>query len=372
MSARLPTVSSGLAATRTFLLTDWVTWRGNTTTVAGATQDDSQWLDLSGFSDATFWIEVADLTSPGSVLLNLESSPTLDESTFAPVVTPISLSPSTTPLVVKTVSAVSTFPLSRLLRCRISTTGSGAWSVTMRIRVVANRSRYFVPTQISGCSLWLRADLGVTLAPSNPTNVTTWKDQSGNGNDASQGTTANQPTYVPSAINALPAIQGDGAARFMTTAAFTIGSAATLCAVVEPLGSMNGYTRILEQQYNTTYYLGTDSSQTKYKLIVNNGTSPYGVAQGGTVTTNAPAIVTGVYGSPTGSLYINGALVAADSFTAPTPASQVLYIMQAYNGFAEYWNGYLAEAIVYNRALSTAELTRVHRYLGRRYGVVVP
>ena len=44
--------------------------------------------------------------------------------------------------------------------------------------------------------------------------------------------------------------------------------------------------------------------------------------------------------------------------------------MQDYNNsFSNFWKGYFAEAIVYNRALGTTEMTRVHRYLSARYGV---
>ncbi len=41
--------------------------------------------------------------------------------------------------------------------------------------------------------LWLRSDLGVTL---NGSTVSAWADQSGNGNNFSQGTALKQPTYT--------------------------------------------------------------------------------------------------------------------------------------------------------------------------------
>lgn len=49
----------------------------------------------------------------------------------------------------------------------------------------------FVPTDIDGCELWLRADLGVTIAGSG---VSVWADQSDNGNDFTQGTDASRPS----------------------------------------------------------------------------------------------------------------------------------------------------------------------------------
>ena len=50
----------------------------------------------------------------------------------------------------------------------------------------------FVPTNLPGLALWLRADLGITLDDGN---VSGWADQSGNGNSFTQLTTAFQPLY---------------------------------------------------------------------------------------------------------------------------------------------------------------------------------
>lgn len=50
----------------------------------------------------------------------------------------------------------------------------------------------FTPTDIANCKLWLEADKGITL----DTGVSVWADQSGNGNNFSQGTGAYQPGYT--------------------------------------------------------------------------------------------------------------------------------------------------------------------------------
>lgn len=59
--------------------------------------------------------------------------------------------------------------------------------------------RSSLPTPpISGLTLWLRADLGVTL---NGGAVSAWADQSGQGNNVAQATPAVQPTFVSSDTN---------------------------------------------------------------------------------------------------------------------------------------------------------------------------
>lgn len=70
----------------------------------------------------------------------------------------------------------------------------------------------FTPTSVSGCTLWLRADLGVTTA----TGVSAWNDQSGSGNHWTQASGAGQPLLVASAVNGQPGVQFDGVAHFMS------------------------------------------------------------------------------------------------------------------------------------------------------------
>jgi len=362
---------------RTFLLQDWTTIRSSLN--QPFTQDPQLWLDLNGFADATCWIDVTEVTPPAtgaSVGLAVQTAPSSDDSYFQAMAPALNYGaaapfnpPASTPLVIRSAQSLTSNNLMRYVRWQITPSTNGAWDITFRIRVVANRSTAFVPTLLSGCILWLRADIGVVL--SSGTSISTWADQSGQGNNATSA--AAQPTYSTNAMNGLPAIKGNGSTQYMTTAAFTIGASTTIFAAVQPSAApQSAYTRILEQQNSSTYYLGVDTNGTKYKLIVNDNTSPYGVAQGGTVTSTANTIVTGTYASPAGTVYVNGVSVGSDSFTAPTPASQTLYIMESFNASNAYWNGYLAEAIIFNRGLSASELMRVHRYLGARYGVVVP
>jgi len=371
---------------RQFVLQPWTTVRGSSGSISSVLQDEPGWLDLSGWGDAAFWVDVSCVTPPtsgGPVTLTLESSPTRDENSFKTVAPPTVLSVNASPLsapsptLVKTVRTPTTGVLSRWTRWRLSANGSVGpqnWDATFRIRGVVGRSSYFVPTQLQNCSLWLRGDLGITL---NGGNVSGWADQSGNNNNAAQANSANQPPYVATAMNGQPALKGDGANYWMKTSSFSLGAQATLIAVVQCLEApgTQWYRRILEHNYAATYYLGTDSTGNQYKLIVDDSTAPFGTANGGTLVVGPPnVIVTGTYLAPTGTIYINGAAAAHDStsFTTPTPTSFPMYVMAQLGGAANFWHGYLAEVIVYNRALSASELSLVHRYLGARYGVVVP
>jgi hypothetical protein len=63
------------------------------------------------------------------------------------------------------------------------------------------------PIPTSGLELWLKADAGVTL---NGSKVSTWADQSGNGNDAIELDSDRQPLLVRDGLNGKPTIHFDG------------------------------------------------------------------------------------------------------------------------------------------------------------------
>jgi hypothetical protein len=69
--------------------------------------------------------------------------------------------------------------------------------------------------------LWLKPDVGVfnddagTIPAGNGDGVAVWADQSGNGNDCTQTTSADRPEYQSNIINSLPAISFDGGNEYM-------------------------------------------------------------------------------------------------------------------------------------------------------------
>jgi hypothetical protein len=131
-----------------------------------------------------------------------------------------------------------------------------------------------------------------------------------------------------------------------------------------------GFGRIAETEYTRGFYLGTDSTGTHYKFIVNSGSgstgscgASFGCAQGGTVSTGWH-LITGTYDGTTATLYVDNSVVATDTFTAPASASFPLYIGHFFNGGGYGWNGVIDEVRLYNRALSATEVTTIYGYNG--------
>jgi hypothetical protein len=90
--------------------------------------------------------------------------------------------------------------------------------------------------------LWLRADAG-TSTTTNGQPVSAWNDQSGNGNNATQGTSANQPLFIASEplANNRPVLRFDGSDDWMQTETHLTNNVGTLMIVARKTAGFGGY-----------------------------------------------------------------------------------------------------------------------------------
>jgi hypothetical protein len=84
----------------------------------------------------------------------------------------------------------------------------------------------------------------------------------------------------------------------------------------------------------------------------------YGCAQGGTITSGWH-LITATFDGTTAILYVDNVAVASDRFTAPGNTNYPLYIANYYGGPNYGWNGKIDEVRLYNRALTSAEVTAI-------------
>lgn len=71
----------------------------------------------------------------------------------------------------------------------------------------ADAAAPFTPMSLTGLALWLDASKGVSATGNN---VTSWQDQSGNGNNATQSTSSYEPLHVTVGINGKPSVHFTG------------------------------------------------------------------------------------------------------------------------------------------------------------------
>jgi len=134
----------------TFVLQDWITIRGYSTTAGpplppglSITQNAADWIDLSPFQDVFFWVTVSEVLGASTVSLFLETAPTADDALFQPLagVGTASISglvASATPVVLKYPMLSAPIPISRYLRWRLTNSVAATWDATFRIVVAAN------------------------------------------------------------------------------------------------------------------------------------------------------------------------------------------------------------------------------------------
>jgi len=167
------------------------------------------------------------------------------------------------------------------------------------------------------------------------------------------------------------ALSFNGAASGVTTPGVLLDNTLSISAWVNPaVMTQTAYSRIAETQYDRGFFLGMNAFGTAYKFIVYGGLGAtgtcgagYGCAEGGTVTAGWH-LVTATFDGSKGRLYLDGALVATDTFTAPLNTNYPLNIGHyfAANGFG--WNGVIDEVRLYNRALSAAEIAQLYNPTG--------
>jgi hypothetical protein len=343
----------------------WVTISASGTTSA-CIQEEDAWADLRNASAAVFYVDVRAATpiSGGSLTLQLESSPTQDESLFTPCCPPLTLSPSTivpttTPIVLKTVNALSVGPLSRYVRWHVISSSYGTWSVTFRVRVARAKTPFFSPLTLPGCVLWLRADLGIA---SSGGLVSSWVDQSG-----TQPTLTNSgpvSLVLSSAFNGFPVVETSSGTLAVTGT--TVSQADSMIMVCQGTtqmptnyGAIFGGTaaseQVVSQRPNVTNIIGINAGSGVPVTL----TSPI---------TNA-TILQVDWNAGTTAFYQNGSSLAVTS----SPGSGTIQVGVVGNNVGIYpFLGSVAEVMMFSPALTSPLRVLVNRYLGARYGISVP
>lgn len=196
-------------------------------------------------------------------------------------------------------------------------------------------------------------------------NVSAWADQSGSGNHATQGTASRQPLYVESAVNGHPALyfSGNAPADALTTEAFTRNQPHT--ALVCGFWTANP---------GANEYFIDGLSQNTAVLRKEPGANLFGgyagtVLNGDATTINVPFVGAGVFNGASSLVALNGTETAGA--LGVRNASGVTIGADGGGTYAAPLYGYIAEVILYNRALAQAERRQVERYLGARYGITV-
>lgn len=233
----------------------------------------------------------------------------------------------------------------------------------------------------TGLKLWLAADQGVTTAGST---VTGWADQSGNSHDGSHATGA--PQLVPAAINGLPAISFNGAGDYFSLTGGQVLStdSFTVFAVATDTGSPSGGVREIYSNWDasnswSSTFLGTAEGDDPARGARFTDGLDVGNALADPTT---PFILWGVYtGGSSAEMFVNGAFAGSNpqnnlpaDISNPNGQRDITtpsFIGQQGSFGGEYWQGLIAEVLVYDGALGASEQAQVYSYLQEKW-VAIP
>lgn len=236
-------------------------------------------------------------------------------------------------------------------------TGEG-WSVP---------ATQFAPPMISGMVLWLRADQGITLGTGSQ--VATWADQSGHGNNVTQATATARPT-----LSASGGPMGQPCLNFASASLQMLDRAS---AVV----SASPWSAFVVQETSTpasegfSFYVGGLSSSNGLGFGLNGSDrviwySGASILVDGVCPTSTWELWSAVNTGTTTTFSVNGSSQSVTNPTVqPIAPSAATGIGGSTDTAADTWNGSIAEVILYNRALTAPEVALLNSYFSTRYGV---
>jgi hypothetical protein len=230
------------------------------------------------------------------------------------------------------------------------------------------------PGGVAGVALWL--DAGRLSGLNNGDAVATWMDGSGNGHEATQGTSTRRPVYVASALNGQPAVRFDGLNDYLGNTSFTIlsGQSGATAFVVRRTDTKSGnhmafgvvQNDVTSQVYDGNTY--THATMGKYGRV-SYGSTAWEIAESvfdGSGVGNVQRL----------KMYLNGSgqgLIYTGTIPAVLSSGVGYEVGRPYGLDLAYWDGDIAEVVVYGRALNEGERLAVQGYLGQKYAIgVVP
>ncbi len=225
----------------------------------------------------------------------------------------------------------------------------------------------FVPTDIAGLQLWLKADAGLyqdaamtTLAVLDADPVGGWADQSGNANHATQATVDNRPLLKLAIQNSKAVVRFRESYSSLRTAAFSSALHPKTIILVYSQPSTSAQTYVFD---------GLASNQTQLDSQAPNVNAAYaGAYIFYTESYPLAMCVMSIIFNGANSFMIKNGIQQAVGDTGTT-AMTGLTLGASGGATGSGLVGDIAEFLIYNSALSTANRQAVESYLNSRWAV---
>ncbi len=221
--------------------------------------------------------------------------------------------------------------------------------------------------------LWLRADAG-TSTTTNGQPVSGWNDQSGNGNNASQGTSGSQPQFIASEplANNRPVLRFDGNDDWMQTTTHLTDNVGTLIVVGRKTALSSDYRTIFTSR--DFLMLGRTPSQDVWGAYNSGGERLF--TPGTSIGANSSAAFR-ILGYRQSGLGANQLALFLDGVQSTTLQNgggngKSITTIGSNNTFvSQHFPGDIAEVIFYRAPINAAQRIIVENYLSSKYGVTI-
>lgn len=236
-------------------------------------------------------------------------------------------------------------------------------------------SHVWIPTDIAGCKLWLRADQGITL---NTGNVSGWNDYSGGNYHCAQPVAIRQPLFNSSDadFNNKPSITFDGSNDYLirNTGDFNItGKIITTYIVmkwiggIEQAGIFSIYNDNVGGIYDWNNYgaivVAMNYPAGTLSFYRNGLNKKYGVIPAGA------AILSMIDDGVNMKTYLNGVFIEQVASNQNYTTEQYIIGCRMAGSPSYFSNCKISEQITYETALGTTDNTTVINYLKALYGI---
>ena len=231
-----------------------------------------------------------------------------------------------------------------------------------------------VPVTRTNLVLWLKPEFMNISAGK----VTQWSDLSGASpaNNATQGTSTNQPSQVTNSLFGYPGVSFNGTNSYLILPSFmtNLTNGFSIFAVINPNTSSTA---------KTLMTASSSGINDMTSVQINSSTVTYNANAGGTpgsAATLTGAVATAKYqildvvhsGAATATIYVNSVDKTNSSAVQNLAniARPVAYI-GADNAklSTAFWGGKIAEMLIYSRAVSVTERANIEAYLANRFQV---
>ncbi|HEY2321220.1 MAG TPA: LamG-like jellyroll fold domain-containing protein [Thermoanaerobaculia bacterium] len=231
------------------------------------------------------------------------------------------------------------------------------------------------PIPANGVLLWLTGDDALLSAANGK--VETWKNASVPNVNAKAAKPEQAPAAAANALNGHATVQFDGTDQMLMTSIDISPARMPEGTVITVFRSKTADKSPLRKVYgddNGSYdrAIGLDDrgEDKNFTLFSGSGVQGYFNLEAG-----KPYIVVDQYSPTEFSGWVNGnpalTKIAAAWGEKPEDSLPNMYIGGTGTSYSEFWNGDVAEVIVYGRALTDAERTQVEDYLAKKYGITL-